>query len=1658
MKKYLLNLVVAAAAIVLGSPQAGAVPTWAQSYGVDTYGTDGKANDDPNYGSGYDVPTAIAKMPDGGFVVAGGIALPEIWFHGGSVGPMGSLVRYAADGSILWQTELRQDNDITDGGLVYHALSYISQIATDAQGNIFICGYKSGNGHSTNFERGFVAKFSPAGALVWQNGIGAGSAVVGNPPQTVPIGADVTRYMTLTTDGGVAVTFGQSRPEQVYTIPALAKFDANGSLVFTKAYDNSVQYLGTTPICQSKDGSRYVIALSYAGGPEGSRYGLLLLVTDSAGNIISQRGYNHADLPGETPTAIVATNDGGFASISALPDNQGFIFRKFNADLSAEVIEKRIARGQSLLAAGDLTQTSDGGFLIGGNATTASGQSIYDEMMLKLSPSGDLLFVSILGGPRSEGDLRYGAFNPYNGRAVELTDGSYGCVTSSESYHVGGPINGGFSNIADWWVAKTDLNRKIRNFTGIMEDNPLGLYSVTGSPQPGDNVTPFSPPGYPYGFSSSDLPHFILDDLGAKLPPNVPTITFQASSPRIFGPRAAEAVVGQHFSYHILAGFFDSSSALTYSASGLPPNFVIDSRTGIISGVAQPGTETTTPIVIALQVTDGTDTATATLKLTIGDGVPVLTVNGSSQPTANLNDKPLAFAATYPGSVPGRVLSVQSSTNSSDPGSWTDLPTGLAGYMTPDTIGGHYVLNTTNYPQQNGVSFRVRVTVPGKKPDVVSSPVEHFDLASGQSRAGQTVFRIVPNGERADFDFRATQISPANGVALRVQSSKTPGDEASWTDLPSGNAMQAFDSTHFSLPTNNGPKGDGFYFRAVGSASGFVDSLSNIVGPKTLAAVNPAKVSITSPVGGSSNPSDVFQGEDGSSQYRVDVTPTQGDRPIATLNITFDGEIVSSFSNVTSGQLYTATRTTTLLGDHVIEAEAIDDLGVIARAGTAQYIRIKPAATTSMQARQAGGGAHSTAAFRREVFTVANSGGDWSDPATWRDSRGNTGTGAPTSSDFVIIGNATVKNVAGTVFAITVSGGHLNGGQLQVGNMMTISNGTFDGSFNLTIKAGAVCELINSSDVIVDGVLENRGTINIHGARGLTGVSNFLNIGKVTFQPVLLTSEQVALGLPLDPRAITSANFDLSGKTGQSFIGPNGTPLISPNGAALIAPKGAALVGNSGGTLITNDGGSLITNDGGSLITNDGGSLITNDGGSIISNDGASIISNDGASVLSDNGLGFNGNTTAALVVKNGSSSSVASSVRAATQAGGIAINGGEVDLNGVSLFGAVTLNSGVLSGSGVVYGSLSNNGGYVTPGHSAGQITVTGNFTQGPNGTLVLEAAGGAAGEFDRLQIGGTASLGGSLDLRLTNGFVPLTGDQFNPLGYSSASGSFSSVSSNAQVSVNTTGVTATLDPNKPSPSAGQPLNIATRLAIQSGDNVLIAGFIVSGPSGSSKKVLIRGLGPSLAHFGVPNTLPDPLLELHKPDGSIVSNDNWQQGDTSQIPSGFAPGDPRESAIVATLAPGNYSAVVKGAHGEIGVGIAELYDLDATSAAKLANISTRGFVNTNDDVMIGGFIVGGTEPAKILVRAIGPTLSDFGVQGALADPTLELHDTNGATIANDDWRETQEAEITATGLIPNKNQEPAILATLAPGSYTAVVRGKNNTTGIGLVEAYNLQ
>jgi hypothetical protein len=277
----------------------------------------------------------------------------------------------------------------------------------------------------------------------------------------------------------------------------------------------------------------------------------------------------------------------------------------------------------------------------------------------------------------------------------------------------------------------------------------------------------------------------------------------------------------------------------------------------------------------------------------------------------------------------------------------------------------------------------------------------------------------------------------------------------------------------------------------------------------------------------------------------------------------------------------------------------------------------------------------------------------------------------------------------------------------------------------------------------------------------------------------------------------------------------------------------------------------------------------------------------------------------------------------------------------------------------------------------------------------------------------------------------------------------------------------TSGTDPNDPDSvvRTGKQLNISTRLLVQTGDNVGIGGFIIDGAD--PKKVILRAIGPSLTARGVPGALQDPTLELHDHTGAMIAfDDNWKDTQQSVIQAtGLAPDDDRESAMVQTLAPASYTAIVRGSGGTSGVGLIEAYDLDPSANSKLANISTRGFVGTGDNVMIGGFITGGgigvdgAGSEEVLVRAIGPSLTQRGVPNPLQDPTLDLHDGNGAIIAsNDNWKDTQQSEIQATGLAPSDDRESAILATIVQGNYTAILRGKNNTTGVGLVEVYKVQ
>jgi hypothetical protein len=244
-----------------------------------------------------------------------------------------------------------------------------------------------------------------------------------------------------------------------------------------------------------------------------------------------------------------------------------------------------------------------------------------------------------------------------------------------------------------------------------------------------------------------------------------------------------------------------------------------------------------------------------------------------------------------------------------------------------------------------------------------------------------------------------------------------------------------------------------------------------------------------------------------------------------------------------------------------------------------------------------------------------------------------------------------------------------------------------------------------------------------------------------------------------------------------------------------------------------------------------------------------------------------------------------------------------------------------------------------------------------------------------------------------------------------------------------------------------------------------MIGGFIITG--NASKPVVLRGLGPSLVNSGLPaaSVLSDPQIELHGSGGLITSNDNWKDSPQRAQIEGtlFQPSNDLESVILATLPPGAYTVILSGAHNTTGIGVVEVYDNDSSVDSELANISTRGFVLTDPNLMIGGFVLGGTSnPTNIAVRALGPSLSSFGLNPAMADPTLELHNANGTVmVSNDDWQSdpVSAALLTTHGLaLPNPKESGIFISLAPPSQFTAVVAGKNGGVGIALIEIYNVK
>jgi hypothetical protein len=429
---------------------------------------------------------------------------------------------------------------------------------------------------------------------------------------------------------------------------------------------------------------------------------------------------------------------------------------------------------------------------------------------------------------------------------------------------------------------------------------------------------------------------------------------------------------------------------------------------------------------------------------------------------------------------------------------------------------------------------------------------------------------------------------------------------------------------------------------------------------------------------------------------------------------------------------------------------------------------------------------------------------------------------------------------------------------------------------------------------------------------------------------------------------------------------------------------------------------------------------------------------------------------------------------------------------NGILIEAQETEGPNIIGGIGPGDGNMivsGNNGVRCIPlptGAPQPQIVIEGNSIVGIHGLGIdlgnAPVTPNDAGESDGIQnypvltsvlfSNGTVQVGGSLNSTPNLSFrIELFGnDQPNRFGYGQGQFylGFTSVTTDASgnasfdltlpvpnsvraISSTATGPTRTSEFS--ATFLAKPQNISTRASVQTGDNIVIAGLIVRGTD--PKRVLLRGLGPSVE---VPGALQNPVLAIYNRLGvQITSNDNWADSQQDEIKAtGLAPTDDREAALLMNLIPDSYTIQLRGAQNGTGVGLVEVYDL-AAPGSELINLSTRGVVGTGDNVMIAGFIVGPDtrRGSHILVRGIGPSLSS--VPDRLSDPVLELHDGNGGLLAiNDDWR-TNEAEIKATTIPPPDDRESALIADLAPGTYTAIVRGKNDSTGVGLVEFYNL-
>jgi hypothetical protein len=697
----------------------------------------------------------------------------------------------------------------------------------------------------------------------------------------------------------------------------------------------------------------------------------------------------------------------------------------------------------------------------------------------------------------------------------------------------------------------------------------------------------------------------------------------------------------------------------------------------------------------------------------------------------------------------------------------------------------------------------------------------------------------------------------------------------------------------------------------------------------------------------------------------------------------------------------------------------------------------------------------------------------------------NLSIDGPGAGKLTVHANATGSNnfrvfnvtLAGTVsFSdITISGGLFNSGGsgagIQNANTATVNITNCVVANNFALGGGGGISIISGTVNVSRTTFDSNGTTG--GGAAIANGSGTLNTTDCTF-----TANSAGGGGALGAISNNTGNTTITNCTFSSNSSGRGGALVS-FGSGIVTVNNSTFTGNSA----TLGGGGAIASLGGTTNLNNCtiiGNMAVNspDGGAGgISNLGSGTINIRSTLVALNSATGFSVSQDVSgpfvsqgfnLIGKtNGSTGFPAATDFTGTEAAPL---DPKVDPNGLQNNGGPTRTVALLFGSPAIDKGTRTG---LPVNLIADQRGI--GFARTFNDPAVPNAPGGDATDIGAFEVQSAApppTPTPTATPTATPTSTPIATPSATPTSTPTATPSATPTTTPAATPTVTPSATPTSTPTA-TPSSGNLGNISTRLQVGTGNNVLFAGFIVQGSA--SKTVLIRSAGPSLTAFGVPGALGNPQLELHNASNTIGTNDNWQ---TTQIGgvitsdqvaaiqnSGAAPTNPAEPAIIATLPAGGYTAIVQGVGGTQGVATVEVYDLTPNNGAVLANISTRGLIQTGDNVMIGGFIVT-AQPSKVIVIAVGPSLIPFGINNALTNPQLELHDANGRLAGNDNWQTTQlggiimseqSAAIQNSGVAPSNPAESAIIATLAPGSYTAIAQGVNGGTGVGVIEVFAL-